>query len=752
MAVCLISLNDFHRALDVHTRVRAFCEEHGMPLLVAQADYNIAWLHYVRGEYSQAIEMLRAARESCEKNGDLHHLALCYLDLSEIYLELNLSEEAVGTAQESAARFEKLGMGYEAAKSQAYLAMAAGQLGKSGHALELFVKARALFVREKNHVWPSVLDLYQALVLYNEGRYFEARRLCVAALEFFLTSPLSSKAVLCRLLLARLHLKTGEPADARKECTQALEVLSQLDAPVLHCQAYQLMGQIQEAEGNFADAFESVLAARHSMEALRSGLHSEELKITFMKNKSEVYETLVHLCLGLNTGAGGAVEAFGYMEQAKSRTLHDLLFRSKHSLPSADPGQSPLVRKIRGLREELNWFYHRIEEAKLSSEIRSPEQVEKLEAQAREQEKKLLRVLREAPAEEAEKIGLRAPAPAEVDTVRSALGPDAALVEYFRVRDRMIATVVTGGTLEIVPLTLVSRVTGFLRLLQFQLSKFRLGMNFVRNFESSLLEATQAHLKELHEEILAPLLPLLNARHLVIVPHDVLHYLPFHALYDGEQYLIDRFTISYAPSAGIFALCQEKPAKTGGSSLILGVPDQQAPSILDEVQSVAATLQKPELFLGTQAGQATLKEKGPAARIIHLATHGYFRQDNPMFSAIRLGDSYLSLYDLYQFKLPAELVTLSGCATGINALSAGDELLGLVRGLLYAGAHSLLLTMWDVNDRSTSEFMKMFYRRFSEHANKALALQEAMQGLRETYPHPYYWAPFLLVGKISDMP
>src|SRR5271170_6688585 len=92
-------------------------------------------------------------------------------------------------------------------------------------------------------------------------------------------------------------------------------------------------------------------------------------------------------------------------------------------------------------------------------------------------------------------------------------------------------------------------------------------------------------------------------------------------------------------------------------------------------------------------------------RRIHIATHGKLRQDNPMFSGIRLGDAYLNLYDLYQFKLNAELVTLSGCATGMNVVTPGDELLGLIRGLLYAGAHSLLLTLWDVHDQSTADFM-----------------------------------------------
>jgi CHAT domain-containing protein len=119
-----------------------------------------------------------------------------------------------------------------------------------------------------------------------------------------------------------------------------------------------------------------------------------------------------------------------------------------------------------------------------------------------------------------------------------------------------------------------------------------------------------------------------------------------------------------------------------------------------------------------------------------------------MFSGIRLGDTFLTLYDLYSLRLPVDLMTLSGCSTGLNVVAAGDELIGLVRGLLTAGARTLLLTLWDVNDNSTAQFMKAFYGRSDDRPHRALALREAMQELRERYPHPYYWAPFVLVGKV----
>ena len=121
-----------------------------------------------------------------------------------------------------------------------------------------------------------------------------------------------------------------------------------------------------------------------------------------------------------------------------------------------------------------------------------------------------------------------------------------------------------------------------------------------------------------------------------------------------------------------------------------------------------------------------------------------------MFSSIRMGDGYLNLYDLYQMRLPSRLVTLSGCATGMNFVSAGDELLGLQRGLFCAGASSLLLSLWDVHDQSTAKLMEAFYKNYTAGQDLAAALQAAMKQIREEHPHPYFWAPFVLVGKITE--
>jgi len=743
LSLCYISLNNFPQALELHQKARKHCLDKGMPILVAYADYNIAYLYFLRGEYGRSIQMLREAADGAKRAADVYQLALCDLDLAEIYLEINLSAEAVELAHAANHSFERLGFGYEAAKALAFAAIGVSRQGQAFEGLQLFRRSKEMFARDNNHVWPPLIGLYEALVLFNEGRMFEARGLCAAAREFFAHSSMPRKALLAELLLARIALRLNDTSRARQHCESALQELTYVESPMLLYQAQFLLGETARTEKNDSEAYEAYSRARGALEALRGNLRGEELKIAFFDNKQELYEHLVDLCL---RRANGLEEAFGYIEQAKSRSLMDLLTQPV-AVVENDDGQSDLVRCIRTLREELNWYYNLIEREQLRPEKNSRARIETLEKQARTRETALLRALQEATAAEVNQAGLQSPTHAPLDEIRAALAPETALVEYFCLQDRILVCVLTRNDLQIVPITLLSRVQKILQMLQFQLSKSRLDPQYLATFQDSLLEATQAHLKSLYDELLAPVRPLLQAKHLVFVPHGLLHYVPMHALYDGESYLIDNYAISYAPSASIYSICRGIPEKNSGSSLILGIADAQAPSILDEVHALNSILPDAKLFVGDQATEQALRENGASSRTIHIATHGYFRQDNPMFSSIRLGGSYLSLYDLYHLKLPADLVVLSGCATGLNVVRPGDEQIGLVRGLLRAGAHSLVLSLWDVHDRSTQEFMVSFYSKMQQGLSKPTAIQSAMVELRERSPHPYYWAPFLLIGK-----
>lgn len=749
MAMCLVGLNDFPKSLDCYQEARELCVKYNMPRLRDQADYNIAYLYYFRGEYSRAIEMLLATKRACEKSGDEYRLALCDLDLSEIYLELNLSEEAREIAREGFLRFEKLGIAYDAAKALANEAIACGQQGRTREAIERFEKARGMFACEQNAVWSSLLDLYQGVLLFHQGQYCEAQRLGAAAAPFFERSVLFGKAVLARLLLTRIALQIGDLDQAEREAEAASEKMSVVQTPELIYQTHFFLGEIASSRGDRSAARAEYQEARKALEALRTHLHREELKISFVKNRLQVYEALVDLHLDSEGAEVSANEALAYMEAAKSRSMAAMIFHTGRSLPLGEAGQTREALRIRDLRQELNWYYHRIELEQLRREGMSRQCIDELERKARERENALLRTLRELPAHDRENVSLEEPSQFSVANLQAALPIDTALIEYYSAGDRLVAAVVTRENIEITTVAAVSQVTRLLQLLRFQISKFGMGTAHTQQFEDALLRATLGHLEALYAELMRPLRPRLREQRLVVVPHGALHFLPFHALRNGDEYIGDSYAVSYAPSAAVFALCQQKAAAEKKGSLVLGIPDDRAPQIVTEAQSVAALLPEANLYLGKQATSKILHERGPETALLHIATHGIYRRDNPMFSGIRLGDGYINLYDLYQLRLNAKLVTLSGCATGMNFVAAGDELLGLQRGLFYAGATTLLLSLWDVHDRSTAELMQEFYRSYVQTGDAAVSLRGAMRILRRENPHPYFWAPFVLVGKIT---
>ena len=229
-ATCQISLNNFPRSagdlsegpllLRSGTYARAGGGgrlQHRLPLLPARR------VHAIHRTLSRRAQGLPQA-------GRPYREALCDLDQSEMYLELNLSEEGAHLAGRAQKAFLALGMGYEAAKAQTNLAISLTHHGELAGALELFHRARQLFDEENNRAWIATIDLYQALVHHRERRLDEALELCRRALDFFEPSPLFTKSVLCRFLLARIlsgsrrdAKRPGEPARLRWTASRRLE-------------------------------------------------------------------------------------------------------------------------------------------------------------------------------------------------------------------------------------------------------------------------------------------------------------------------------------------------------------------------------------------------------------------------------------------------------------------------------------------------------------------------------------------------
>ncbi len=746
MAVCHQSLNNYRQALELYEQARDACQEENLPILVGEVDYNIAYLYYLRGDYTRAIELYRATRVRSEETGERYHMALCDLDQAEIFLELNLVDEAAELAQRAFASFDELGMPYETAKALANLAFAVNRQGKAFLTLELLTKARKIFVEEDNQIWPALIDLYEALVMYSAGRPLEAARLATDARKGFSRSLLPTKIAVCELLLARLRLENGEHAKATEICRAALDGLRRLDVPALKYQVYFVLGQIEEAAGDRDRALEAYRKAQGNLELLRGSLHTAELKVDFLEDKLVVYEGLVSLILEDKATFEGKRAAFDCIEKAKTRSLADLVAFRAHALRPTRVTRSDQAEQVRNLREELNWYYRQIDLQEMRGDDKSREEVAQLREVSRRQEADLLRTLREVQASDQEFSSLQEAATIDMETIRSVVPEDTALVAYYVARGIVYVCVLGSDQLEIVPVTVASRARELLRLLRFQLSKFQLGSKYVDEFVEVITEATSASLRELFDELIDPIRGLLRQRrHLVVIPHGFLHYVPFHALLDGERYLVDDFSISYAPSASVYYLSCDKRGSHHNESLVLGVTDAERPQILEEVKAVTDVLPNSRLFLDEEASQETLRAHGRESRIVYLAARSSFRQDNPMFSAIELGGSQLSLFDLYNLRLRADLFVLSGCR--MTATGDGDELVGLTRGLLYAGARSVLVDLWQASDESRLVFMRSFLASVSKGSPTSRALRRAMQEVRGLYPHPYHWAPYVLVGR-----
>jgi CHAT domain-containing protein len=241
---------------------------------------------------------------------------------------------------------------------------------------------------------------------------------------------------------------------------------------------------------------------------------------------------------------------------------------------------------------------------------------------------------------------------------------------------------------------------------------------------------------------------------LIVVPHGPLHYLPFHALYDGGRHLLERFEISYLPNSSMLRLRDTSGTNSRDpfKALIVGCSFNGAlPHVLAEAGQVARRLAGLSL-LEEEATREGLEAQARDAQVIHLATHGEFRPDAPLFSTLHLADGPLTATDVFNLEFDASLVTLSACQSGASAVGGGDELVGFSRAFLYAGAASLLMSLWRVDDQATAHLMDRFYQGLLDGQHKSAALRQAQRYLLSgeegnLYRHPYFWAPFFLVGE-----
>jgi len=741
-AYVLTEMNRFDEAMRSFELTKKHCERHGMTLWAALADRGISQMHFRRGNYSTALRILENVRRKHEELGDARRVGLCDMDRAEIYLELNLFDDAATIARRAYDTFNPLSNRYEEGKCLAYVGIAEFKLLNDKDAERSLLSARDIFLEEGNEVWIAVIDLWRAQLLIRQQQFSMAQELAQRAAEVFEKQQAPARAANARVLSAQSWLELDETAPALREAQKALDEIEGYYAPWVSYQCYNTLGRLKELNSSVEEAEQLYMRAIEQMESLRGNIRLDEMRMSFGRDKYQVYENIVNLKLT----KGESRTAFQFVERSKSRTLIDLLEKNLETVWDTGANESPRLQRIRRIREELNIFYSRLNELGATARTAATDIGTKEEIARREQE--LVELLREVGSEKSGWATLQSLKIPTVDEVQTLLRPDEVLVEYYTIGDRFQAFIISRENFDVVrDLTTVRAVRSSLKGLTFQLSKFHLQPVYVQMHGPQLLQAAQHHLLELYQQLIEPLQDKLRAPSLVVIPHQLLHYVPFDALYDGSRYLIDSHDIARAPSVSVLKVCREKTIQNTEQDLVLAVPDEMTPSINEEVQALRELLPKGLFFVGSEAREDKLRRYGQTAGKLHIAAHGIFRSDNPIFSSLKLGDTWLNLFDIFNLQLGAELTVLSACETGMSAVWEGDELLGLARGFLYAGTPSLLVSLWTVNDYSTAKLMRRFYEGLNRSLSKSRALQEAVIAVKAEFPHPYYWAPFVLMGR-----
>ena len=484
------------------------------------------------------------------------------------------------------------------------------------------------------------------------------------------------------------------------------------------------------------------------IEDVRSQLREERFRASYLEDKYQVYVSLVQLLLRL----GRTEEAFTYAEKLRARYYLDWMNRGEPPIRDEARRQAELA-----LRERVRQLERAIaqEHAKPAGDERR-QALELFSAELVDAERAYQTSLDALSASDPAYAAARSLATVSSDTVQKLLPPDSALIEYV-VADEGVSVFViraAGIQAKTIPARSID-VAAKVELLR-DLIVREPGRDW------------QAPAASLHQLLVAPLEQagwLDGVRRLYIVPHGILHYVPFAALPRGRELdarlVVTDYVVAYLPAAA--ALVQENGNGEAAETVMAMAPARTGLKFSQqEAAAVAGLFSKDRLLLvGAQATESAFKKSAGRYDVLHLATHGYFNKFNPLLSGLELEadpreDGRLEVHEILGLRLNADLVVLSACDTALGGgyfaeVPAGDDIVGLTRAFLFAGSPSVVASLWAVNDQSTMRLMGGFYGRLAE-GGKAEALAAAQRELIRRggrYAHPYFWGAFVLVGQMK---
>ena len=521
--------------------------------------------------------------------------------------------------------------------------------------------------------------------------------------------------------------------------------------------SHLLMGNMDLAENRLDEAVSQFSQSIEEIEFSRAKLNSHGFKVNFMNDKQVPYQKII----GSLEKLGDSKKAFYYAEKAKARAFVDLIAASKDLAYRKDAKLEELSAEEKHLRKKLIDLQNRLDNEKRLFKERGVNEETKIKL---ENARSALQNFYTTKATQNEYFASLS----TVDTLTiqdvMRLIPDGiSLVEYYYDPNHLYIWVLDNKRHYYLkkdnPSLVIENLTKAYRNLVFEGKDMR-SIKIVKKDEQSLADS-KIRFRKVNDALKSILLDgvfdHIKTHKVYIVPHGILHYLPFQTLMYNSNYLIEKFQIGYIPSATalkyVFAKRKEKPVNL----LALGNPELSAPQMQlpfaeQEVQELKSIYPAAKVLIGEDASEANFKKQAGAHDIIHVASHGEFNSNTPLLSCLRLSagngeDGRLETREIFGLNLDAYLVTLSACNTAIGKLTKGDDVIGLTRAFIFAGTPSILGTIWSVNDESTSIFMNHFYGNLKE-MDKLRSLQQAQIAMirSEKYRHPYHWAGFQLIG------
>ncbi len=701
------------------------------------------------GDYTKALDCQIQSVRAFQERGQLHTAGAGIGNLGDIYEALgdySRARESYTESLRSARQFFDLG---EQESNLSRLGQLCLRLGSDKKALVYLTQAYNFSRRTHDTRYRALSSISMGLAYDRLGDLNLAIKSLEEALEISQAIKDASLEGGAYNRLGMIHLKGAKVDAAHAEFQNALAIAE--PARIRECSrmAHEGLGDVASRAGLLNEAVEQYKKAVEEIESMRSELDSSNSRIGFLSDRTSAYEKLIDALARKGRGR----DALFYSERSHAREFRDTLIESRTGM-TAHLTPEQMQKRVRLLADisRANASQHRREQ------IKAEDALEQWLLTLRETNPRYAQIHSPNSLDAA---GLQAEVARRGHTV----------IEYSLGDRRSYVWIVTPEKVEWASLPSRSMIDR-------QISVFRGAL--VSPTGDSYGKAA----RDLYSMLVSPIARYISVgARLTVIPDGSLHYLPFEALMEGAHFWGEFHDMTYAPSASSLAELvvpslsgKRELLAFGDPTLRLGAASDSAPGIVrgidekrgmrftplpnthQEVEGIASlyptSLRK--TYLGSAATKSALKTEALSVyKKLHFATHALVDDENPARSGIVLSpegaeDGVLRLHEILALDLNADLVVLSACETGLGKLVRGEGLIGMSKAFLYAGASRVVVSLWQVNDVATSALMQSFYRKMNAGALPARALREAkIEMLRSGIPgyqHPYYWAPFVLLG------